>query len=178
MIIGERVRLRADERSDIPKFVEWLNDPEVREHLLVDLPISIANEEQWFENMLKSPREEHPLAIEIKEGAGWKLIGNCGLFSIDWHTRSAEIGLFIGNKSCWDKGYGTEVMRLLLRHGFGTLNLNRIYLRVHTPNQRGIRCYEKAGFVKEGCQRQGVYKDGKYLDVIMMSILRSEWSPS
>jgi diamine N-acetyltransferase len=177
MIYGKRVRLRADERSDIPAFVQWLNDPQVREHLLIDLPLSQANEEQWFENMLKSPREEQPLAIEVMNGAEWKLIGNCGLFSIDWHARSAEIGLFIGDKSCWDKGYGTEVMQLLLQLGFGSLNLNRIYLRVNAPNQRGIRCYEKAGFVTEGCQRQAAYKDGKYLDVMMMSVLRSEWNP-
>jgi RimJ/RimL family protein N-acetyltransferase len=178
MIYGERVRLRADERSDIPSFIQWLNDPDVREHLLVDLQISQANEEQWFESMLKSPREEQPLAIEIKDGDGWKLIGNCSFMGLDWHTRSAEVGLFIGDKSCWDKGYGTEVMQLLLRHGFETMNLNRIYLRVHVPNQRGIRCYEKVGFVTEGRLRQAVYKNGEYQDVLIMSVLRSEWIPS
>ena len=58
MIYGERIRLRRNERSDIPKFVEWLNDPQVRRYLLVDLPISQANEEQWFEKMVKLPANE------------------------------------------------------------------------------------------------------------------------
>ncbi len=66
-------------------------------------------------------------------------------------------------------------MTLLLRHGFATLNLNRIYLRVYAENKRAIRTYEKAGFVHEGRMRQGVYKHGKYFDVLFMSVLREEW---
>jgi RimJ/RimL family protein N-acetyltransferase len=66
-------------------------------------------------------------------------------------------------------------MTLLLRHGFGTLNLNRVYLRVYADNQYAIRTYEKVGFVHEGRLRQAVYKYGKYSDVLMMSVLREEW---
>jgi diamine N-acetyltransferase len=175
MIYGEHVRLRADERTDIPKFVEWLNDPEVIAHLLMNLPVSTANEEQWFENMLKSPREEQSLAIEIRDGDGWRLIGNCGIMDIDHTVRCAEVGLFIGDKSCWNKGYGTEVMRQLLRHGFGTLNLHRIFLRVDEDNYGGIRAYEKAGFILEGKDRNGGYRNGRYHDILRMSILRPEW---
>jgi RimJ/RimL family protein N-acetyltransferase len=175
MIYGERIRLRADERSDLPKFVEWLNDPDVTAHLLMNLPLSLAGEEQWFENMLKGPREEQPLAIEIKEDDGWRLVGNCSFMDINSAVRCAEVGLFIGDKSCWNKGYGTEVMRLLLRHGFGTLNLNRIFLRVDEDNYGGIRAYEKAGFLLEGRERMGGYRNGKYHDILRMSVLRSEW---
>ena len=87
------------------------------------------------------------------------------------------MGLFIGDKSCWNKGYGTEVMRLLLQHGFGTLNLNRIFLRVDTENLGGIRAYEKAGFVQEARLRQADYREGRYCDDLIMSVLRSEWTP-
>jgi len=183
MIYGERIRLRRNERSDIPKFVEWLNDPEVRRYLLIDLPISQANEEQWFENMLKLPGNEQPFGIEIRvnEPAGsdehWRLIGNCSFMNINWTIRSAEVGLFIGEKSCWNKGYGTEVMSLLLGLGFDTFNLNRIYLRVDEANKGGIRAYEKAGFVHEGRFRQGTFQNGEYRDMLLMSVLRSEWNP-
>jgi hypothetical protein len=81
------------------------------------------------------------------------------------------VGIFIGEKTLWNKGYGTEAMRLLLRHGFETLNLNRICLRVFETNPRAVRSYEKAGFMLEGRERQGMYKDGQYIDVLMMSIL-------
>jgi RimJ/RimL family protein N-acetyltransferase len=188
MIYGEKVRLRADERSDIPLFVQWLNDPEVREHLSMYLPVSLAGEEQWFENMLKLPVNEQPLAIEVHAALpaagvipadardGWKLIGNCGFMDINWRIRSAEVGLLIGDKTCWGKGHGTEVMRLLLRHGFETLNLNRIFLRVDETNQRGVHVYEKVGFVQEGRFRQAVYLNGKYQDLLVMSVLRPEWN--
>jgi len=85
------------------------------------------------------------------------------------------VGIAIGDKSFWNKGCGTEAMGLLLRHGFDTLNLNRVFLRVHEPNKRAIRAYEKAGFIKEGCLRQAVFKNGSYQDMFIMSVLRSEW---
>lgn len=183
MIQGERIRLRRDERADVSRFVNWLNDPEVRQYLSLSMPISMASEEQWFENMLKLPAAEQPFAIEIRktspvdESEEWQMIGNCGFMDIDHSVRSAEVGLFIGDKSCWNKGYGTEVMRLLLNFGFGTLNLNRIFLHVDEDNQGGIRAYKKAGFVDEGRLRQAVYRDGKYYDLLIMSVIRSEWDP-
>jgi RimJ/RimL family protein N-acetyltransferase len=68
------------------------------------------------------------------------------------------------------------VMSLLRRHGFETLNLNRIYLRVYADNPRARRSYEKAGFVEEGCLRESVFRHGKYGDLFIMSVLRSEWT--
>jgi RimJ/RimL family protein N-acetyltransferase len=177
MLYGKRIRLRANEHADLPSFVNWLNDPKVRRYTSMTLPVSQATEEHWFEDMLKRPPEEQSLGIEIKEGENWRLIGNCGIFDINWRTRSAEVGLFIGDKSCWNKGYGTEVMKLLLNHGFGTLNLNRIFLHVDAANIAGIRAYEKAGFVREACLRQANFREGRYWDDLVMSVLRSEWTP-
>lgn len=175
MIYGKHIRLRAPEREDLPRFVAWLNDPEVRAGLALFLPLSQAEEEKWFEKMLERPAVEHPLVIEVKDGETWKMVGNCGYHNLDWRVRSAELGIFIGDKSFWNQGHGTEVMRLLLRYGFITLNLNRIYLRVFETNPRAIRAYEKAGFVHEGRMRQAEFRDGKYIDVLLMSVLRSEW---
>lgn len=175
MIVGDRLRLRAPERSDLPKFVAWLNDREVTAGLTMSLPISMAEEEAWFEGMLSNPAAEHPMVIEIYQDEDWIMVGNCGFHTIDWRSRHAEVGIFIGDKSFWNQGYGTEAMRLLLRHGFHTLNLNRIALQVYETNQRAIRSYEKAGFVLEGRRRQAMFKDGQYVDILMMSVLRSEW---
>ena len=175
MIYGERVRLRAPERDDIPQFVKWLNDPEVRRGLLLYLPMSKADEEAWFDNMLKGPAAEHPLVIEIQVDDNWKPIGNSGVHQIDWRNRSAEVGLFIGEKQLWNQGYGTEVIILLLKHGFETLNLNRIGLQVYESNRGAIKSYEKAGFVLEGRYRQGMFIDGHYEDILFMSVLKDEW---
>ena len=183
MILGERIRLRRNERGDVSQFVRWLNDPEVRRYLSVNMPISLANEEQWFENTLKLPASEQPFAIEIRNSSpknetdAWQMIGNCSFMDINQIAHSAEVGLFIGDKTCWNKGYGTEVMRVLLHFGFEALNLNRIFLRVDEANKGGIRAYQKAGFIQEGCLRQAVYRDGQYDNLLIMSVLRSEWNP-
>ena len=175
IIYGERIRLRAVEAEDVKRFYEWVNDPEVTLGLSMYLPLSLREEESWYENISKRPPDERPLAIEVKAGEGWKHIGNCSMFDIDWVARSGELGIMIGDKSAWNQGYGTETMTLLLRHGFGTLNLNRIYLRVHARNLRAVRTYEKAGFVHEGTLREAIFKRDKYDDAHIMSVLRREW---
>jgi diamine N-acetyltransferase len=188
MITGERIRFRGVERDDLPTFVKWLNDPEVRQGILMHHPGSQAEEENWYDEMLKLPMDEHVLGIEAKlpgekavepsnhanEGH-WKLIGNLAFFRIDWRNRSSEFGIMIGDTNYWNQGYGTEAVRLLVKHGFNTLNLNRIYLHVFENNSRAIRAYEKAGFVHEGRLRQAGFKDGKYIDILVMSILKDEF---
>ena len=176
MIYGQRIRLRGIERSDVPQFKEWLNDPEVIEGLAMYLPLSLAEEEQWFDGLSHRDPVERPLSIEMKQGRGWRLIGNLGFFNLEWTNRCAELGIFIGDKSVWNKGFGSESVRLLLRHGFETLNLNRVYLRVYSTNPRARRSYEKVGFVLEGTLREAVYRHGEYADIHVMSVLRSEWS--
>ena len=175
MIYGERIRLRAAEREDLPRFVAWLNDREVRQYLLLNLPMSMTQEERWFEHMQSQPATQHAMVIEAQVGHDWMPIGNTSFNDIDWINRGAEVGIFIGEKSCWGQGYGQETMRLMLKHGFETLNLNRVYLRVFEHNLRGIRSYEHAGFKHEGRMRQALYQDGKYYDVLLMSYLRDEW---
>jgi RimJ/RimL family protein N-acetyltransferase len=180
MIYGERIRFRGVENDDLPSFVAWINDPEVLQGIGIYLPFSMADEQDWIDKMRARPPEEHSLAIEAKEvnpqtEDSWKLIGSCGFFNFDYRNSCAEFGIMIGDKSYWSRGYGTEAVRLLVRHGFQTLNLNRIYLRVLETNPRAIRAYEKAGFIHEGRQRQADFKDGRYIDLLVMSILRSEY---
>ncbi len=175
VIYGEHIRLRAVEREDVKKFFEWVNDPEVTHGLTLYLPMSMSDEEKWFERASNRDPNTKPLAIDVRDDDGWRLIGNCTFFDIDTIARSGELGIMIGDKSVWNKGFGTETMRLLLRHGFETLNLNRIMLKVHADNPRAVRAYEKAGFKMEGSLRQAVFKQGTYEDVHIMSVLRREW---
>jgi diamine N-acetyltransferase len=181
MIYGERIRFRAVEKEDLPLFVVWVNDQEVRQGILLHNPISQTEEDSWYERMLLRPVDEHVMAIEAKLPADetgeqcWKLIGSLSFEQIDWHVRSAELGILIGDKSYWNRGYGTESVRLLLHHGFNTLNLNRIFLHVFENNPRAIRAYEKAGFILEGRERQAEFMDGKFIDVLRMSLLKSEF---
>jgi RimJ/RimL family protein N-acetyltransferase len=180
MIIGERVRFRGVERSDIPTFVRWLNDPEVRKGILLHSPISQAWEENWFEKMIQRPPDQQVMAIEAlvpgEQGgeAHWVHIGSIAFDDIDWRNRQAEFGILIGEKQDWNRGYGTDSVCLLVKHGFNTLGLHRIYLHVFETNPRAIRAYEKAGFTHEGKKRQAEIKDGRFIDVLVMSILEGE----
>ena len=175
IIYGKRIRLRAVERDDLKKFHEWVNDPDVTEGLMLYLPMSMLDEEKWYERATGRSPDEKPLAIELRDGEGWRLIGNCAFFSIDTVSRAGEFGIMIGDKSVWNQGLGTETVGLILRHGFKTLNLHRVILQVFGDNPRAIRAYEKAGFVREGTQREAIFKNGKYMDIHMMSVLRREW---
>jgi diamine N-acetyltransferase len=175
IIYGERIRLRAVEREDVKKYFEWVNDPEVTFGLSLYLPISMTDEEKWFERVSNRAPDEKPFAIEVRAGDGWRLIGNCSFFDIDTVAHSAEVGIMIGDKALWNQGFGTETMYLLQRHGFETLNLNRIFLRVYADNLRAKHAYEKAGFVHEGTLREAVFKRGKAGDIHIMSVLRREW---
>lgn len=176
MLSTSRIRLRPIDREDLPRFVAWFADEEVRQFLARYLPMSMASEEKWFEEVLARPDDERPLAMDVHAGEGsWRHIGAAGYQSIDWRNHSAEVGIAIGEKNMWNQGLGTEAMETLLSHGFQTLNLHRIFLRVFAANARAMRAYEKAGFVMEGRMRQAEFREGKYQDVLLYSVLRDEW---
>jgi RimJ/RimL family protein N-acetyltransferase len=169
-ILGKRLRLRAIERSDIPAFVRWFNDPEVTKNLVLYLPMSQAQEERWFEEYLRD-EQRHIFGIETLDG---RLIGNIGLENINWKDSNAALGIVIGEKEYWDEGYGTEAIISLLDFVFREMNIHRVYLRVFEDNHRAIRCYEKCGFKLEGRLREAHFSDGEYCDELVMGILRGE----
>ncbi|MCD6291271.1 MAG: GNAT family N-acetyltransferase [Anaerolineae bacterium] len=168
MIQGEKVRLRAIEREDLPRYVRWLNDPEVMRYFGIYRPSNLEDEEAWYASQ-RADDSSMNFAIETLEDS--QHVGGCGFSHIDWRNRSAECGILIGERSRWGQGLGTDAMRTLVRYGFQQLNLHRIYLRVFEENQRAIHIYEKAGFQIEGRWRDAEFRHGRYHDIIWMSIL-------
>lgn len=170
MIQGERVVLRAIEREDLPNYVQWFNDPEVLVFFGRYQPMSLAEEQKWYEAMLGDSSVRN-FAVEF-EG---RHIGGCGFGRIDGRNASAEVGLFIGVPELWDQGLGYDVLSALLRFGFEQMNLHRIYLRVFAGNERAVHLYEKVGFQHEGRWRDAAFRHGRYHDLLWMSVLREEW---
>lgn len=171
MLQGERVVLRAIERDDLPNYVRWLNDEQVLRYFGFYRPMSLVQEERWYEATLDNPGM---LAFAVEyEG---RHVGGAGLDHIDGKNASAEVGLFIGEPELWDKGLGGDVLRTLLRYGFEQLNLNRIQLRVFATNERAVHLYEKVGFQHEGRWREAEFRHGRYHDMLWMSVLRREWT--
>jgi len=174
MLIGTRVRLRALERKDIPTLTRWMNDPEVRENLLVFVPLSTAAEERWVEGLLDRP-DDHVFGVEALIEGHWRHVGNIGLHGIERHHRRAEIGIVIGEKGAWGQGYGTEAMALMMRFAFHELGMHRIELEVFETNLRAIKTYRALGFVEEGVRRESIFQGGRFIDAIHMGVLRGEF---
>jgi RimJ/RimL family protein N-acetyltransferase len=169
---GELVRLRARDTSDEPLLHAWVNDPGVTEHLLIRYPMSHATEHEWIAANHQPGFANGGFAIETLEDG--KLIGNCGLHQASPENRHAELGIFIGDRSYWGRGYGTDATRTLCRFGFEMMNLHRIELGVIEGNDRARAIYQRLGFVHEGTRRDAIYKAGRYRDIHIMSLLEGE----
>jgi RimJ/RimL family protein N-acetyltransferase len=168
---GPSVRLRPVEEHDLPRFVEWLADPEVTYWLAaIDSPPTLEEEYDWYESK-RFDTSNVIWAMETLDGA---LIGTIELRLTEAAHR-AELGIAIQDKTVWGRGYGADAVRLVLAYAFDELGLNRIELTTDTDNARAIRSYENCGFVREGVLRQFRLRDGQPVDAVIMSVLREDW---
>ncbi len=167
---GPRITLRPLGSGDLRRCVKWFSDPQVTRFLGRNASVTIAEEERWF-GEYRRRSDEQIFAIEV-DG---RHVGNLGLHKVDRVHRKAELGIMIGEPTYWSRGYGTEALRTALRYGFDALGLNKISLDVLEYNARGIRSYEKCGFQREGIHREDVYKDGRFVNVVRMSLLAREF---
>jgi RimJ/RimL family protein N-acetyltransferase len=173
MLEGKLVRLRAREPEDLERNLRWMNDREVRQFLLeVRYPVSRLDEEKWMEENQGSSFQHVRLAIETREG---QHIGNIDLGPASPEHRRASLGIMIGEKECWGRGYGTDAIRTLLCFAFREMNLNRVWLTTDENNARALGCYRKCGFREEGRLRQDRYLEGRHWDTIVMGVLREEF---
>ena len=171
------IRLRELERADLPALNRWRNDPELLDLLGNNfLFIAGAVDEKWYESYLAS--RDHNVRLAITLGPDGQYVGNVNLTGIHPVNRSAEFSILIGEKTVWGKGVGLEATRLMLAHAFGDRNLHRVYLGVLAGNERALRLYERVGFRAEGTQREAVFKNGAYHDLVTMAMLRHEHRPA
>lgn len=173
MLEGRLVRLRALERADAERAHRWMNDGQVRQFLHgMRYPVSMEEELRWLEGAMSSSFGRVVLAVETREGAH---IGNVELRGVSAEDRRAELGIVIGEKDHWGKGYGTDAVVTLLRFAFEVMNLHRVWLTTGEDNPRAIVCYRRCGFREEGRLRQDRYLGGRYWDTIVMGVLREEF---
>lgn len=176
MLRGEKVTLRALEKSDMQRLHEFANDYEL--HLLADdeefVPRSREQVEKMFEDLGKNPEEVGPFGIE----ADGLLIGTCGLHHFDKHSRVCSFGINISDRTYLGRGYGRDAVGVLLEYAFVHRNLHKVWLTVYADNERAIRSYKALGFVEEGLQKEQVWNQGRYKDWLYMGLLRTDWKSS
>jgi len=174
MFEGQKVRFRTYSIEDIPLRLKFINDIEIANCLTDGMPYPITRreEERWYED-INSASDRYKFAIEAIDTN--EFIGGCSINDVDWKNSVATIGLFIGNKNYWGKGYGSDAMNVLISFVFNHMNINKIRLITYSFNDRAIKSFEKCGFVVEGVLRKEVYKNGCYYDKIAMGMLREEY---
>lgn len=175
MLRGEKVILRALTREDLAQLCAFNNDVEVELAGGGDppMPQSLARLQAEFDaRVSQGGRDDAGFAIE----ADGKFIGQCALFQFEHTAQTCMLGITIGDKAYWGRGYGRDAVRVLLDYAFRLRNLHRVWLSVNGNNERGLRAYKACGFVEEGRLRAHAWSNGAYIDLVHMGILRTEWA--
>jgi len=174
---GNLVRLKAADPQVIAEaLARWSRDSEYWRLLASEpsRPFSVKATKDWLEKELyKDPPGFYMFLIYTLDGD--QLIGEIGFDAIALPHAETFVGIGLGEREYWGKGYGTDAMRILLRYAFTELNLHRISLTAFEYNPRAIQSYVKASFVEEGRLRGYLHRAGRRYDLIFMGILRTEW---
>lgn len=166
-----KVTIRKFEKTDIPKKVEWINNPENNQFLHYDIPISVEKTEKWFDSHLG----EDTRFDAVIEADGVP-VGTIGLLDINKKDSKAEYYIAMGETEYKGKGVAKKASLLILQYGFEVLGLNRIYLFTETGNTMAQHLFEAAGFVREGVIREDILSHGKFADRIIYGFLREDWN--
>ena len=165
-IVGERLYLSPMNVEDAETYVNWLNSRNVSDNLgMTASVVRVPGEKEYIESKKSN---DYDFSIVLNDDT---LIGNISLMDVNTVSGKATLGVFIGDESNRNKGYGTEAIKLLVDYGFNILRLHNIDLNVFDFNEGAIKSYEKAGFKEYGRRHESYFLDGKYHDEISMEII-------
>jgi RimJ/RimL family protein N-acetyltransferase len=169
VIRGNRVVLRPVEDADYPLIHRWMNHPEVWRYMDYELPYSLTDVREDIET---SRREGHPFTILVDD----RPIGRIGLNQFRRRDRICSLYMFIGEPSFWGQGYAQDAVMALLAYAFDRWDLSMVELWTLADNNRAVTMYEKCGFVQEARLRKRSYKQGRWVDRVIMSVNREEFA--
>ncbi|GAA3233610.1 GNAT family N-acetyltransferase [Streptomyces sp. XM83C] len=172
VLTGERTVLRPFTEADAEPMWEIVNDPEVvRCTYTPGTALTPELLRAWYGSRNTQPDR---LDLAVTDRATGELVGEVVLYEADRHARSCTFRTLIGAAGR-GRGLGTEATRLIVAHGFERLGLHRIQLEAYGDNHRALHVYEKAGFVVEGVRREAHFRDGRWVDEVLMAVLDREW---
>lgn len=170
---GKKVKLMALEEEHIEMLRTLANDPEYEKMIVGwQFPLSKADQKRWYDGYRNDLNYLRYAIVTEEDGP----VGSIGLKNIDWKNGTADgAGMRIAKKEIRTKGLATDAWMTLMRYAFEELRLNRINGSALPYNAASLRVCEKVGFKVEGTQRQAVYKNGEYHDLILLGCLRSDY---
>jgi len=159
---------------DLSEYEKWVNDQDVTRFMGSGRFPATAKELADYISSYNRSKTGMLLRIFIK--SSHKHIGNITLHQINWKDRHAEIGIMLGDKNEWYRGYGSEALHLIVSHAFNKINLHKVYAGVIKGNAASKRLFEKMEFREEGVLRQHFYLNGKYRDMYRLGLLKKEYN--
>ena len=168
MISSSKIVLRKKSLTDAQDDYNWQTDPELAQ--LDAMPLVTLTFEEYLSAYTIELRYPAPtrrsFAVETLDG---KHIGNCVYYNVDEEKGEAELGIMIGNRDYWNKGYGTDAITTLVNHIFQQTNLSRMYLKTLDSNIRAQKCFQKCNLTPYG----HLVRDG--FNFMLMEIHRKQW---
>ena len=170
MLTSDKIILKKVEKEDLETLRNWRNEPSLRKYFREHKDISKTDQENWYQNKVLNDPNQYNFSIFADD----KLIGHCGLYYINWISRSAEFGIYLGDFNYRNGGYGSDALKTLIKYGFEDLNLNRIWCEVYKNNE-ALDIYKHLGFKYEGTLRSTYYNEGQYWDSDILGMLKKEY---
>lgn len=168
-ISGRKVTLRPVEESDAPLIQRWMNHPEVWRYMDYERPVSLAD---VLDDIRAGRQEGQPFTILVDE----RPIGRIGLNRFRRRDRICSLYMFIGEPAYWGQGYARDSVMALLSYAFDRSDLHQVELWSLADNVRAIPMYEGCGFVQEARLRERSWKQGTWVDHVVMVVNREEFA--
>jgi len=170
---GERIRLEPVTAKHTDLIVRWRSDPGVIAQMFSERAPTEEEHLRWLRR-LRREGTRREFVIVLRDGD--RPVGTIGLAGIDAVHRRAEYGILIGDRAAEGRGFAREASEILLAYAFDDLRLHRVFLQVFEGNRRAIALYERLGFKHEGVLREAAWKRGRPVNIVVMAILRPEWT--
>lgn len=169
MLSGEITFLRAIERSDLAQLLEWRNNPEFRKYFREHRELSMDQQIEWFEEVVMKDNRVRMFSICNMDR---ELLGACGLCYIDWVNLNADFSIYIGFNDLYiDDNFAIDAAQLLIKYGFGELNLHRLWAEIYDFDEQKIAMFRQLGLELEGRHRETHWTDGKWCDSLFYGLL-------
>jgi RimJ/RimL family protein N-acetyltransferase len=168
LLVGNATVMRPVAEEDLSVLQAWDDDPEIIALMGRRYVDSTASD--WFRT-LATERSNRAWVIENREG---RLVGELELAQLNWRNGSTELRICIGEKDCWNQGYGSDAIRTAMRMAFEGLGLQIMYLRVFASNDRAVHVYKRIGFRTEAMLQPSSRRNDPS-PVLLMNLTRERW---